>query len=301
MIHEYFLIILKEEGNYLITLIPPNDSKIKYTELFNQTIEVLFSENEFIPIKIEKDGVSINEFIYSDVLIKVGEKTNKDHKLGIYLYPKKELALSINENDDIIIYNDLLKTKLSFKCKNFDNIKTFEVWHENGNKKCKYSFDKKTETKIGEYLQYSENGSLNIKCYFENDKIEGILEAYHENGMYSNIIYYKNNMKNRKFKEYFKNGNLHIDTNYLNDKLNGEFKEYYDCKLNEPDKFCKYVNCNYINNKIEGKYIIYYKNGGINIIYNFINGLREGECIFYYENGSIYKIYNYINDDLEYK
>lgn len=262
-LNEYYLKLTIKNENYLITLIPPTNSKVKYIEIFNQIVEILYSDGEFIPLKIENKSILINEFMYNNKLIKVDEKANRDKDLLFFLYPKKELTFSLQEN--ISIFNDRLKTKLLFKSTIVENYIIYEKFYENGIREIKYTIDKETEWKVGDCFEYYENSNLLRKCFFKDGNKEKVLKEYFENGNLHNMLEYKNGNINGKCIKYYESGNLEIFGNYENDKLNGEYIEYYDIK-----------NCK-------------------RAISNYINDLKE-KSIFYNEDGTIYTIENYNED-----
>ena len=144
----------------------------------------------------------------------------------------------------------------------------------------------------GEYVIKDENGNIEEKCNYKNNKLNGECIYYYKNGLIKAKYNYINDEKDGEQFLYYKNGNIMTKCNYKNGRINGEYIEYYK-NGNIKEK------SNYKNNELNGEYIEYYSNGSIKAKYNYINDKKNGEQFLYYENGNIEKKCNYKNDKLD--
>ncbi|OHD19685.1 MAG: hypothetical protein A2086_01685 [Spirochaetes bacterium GWD1_27_9] len=119
--------------------------------------------------------------------------------------------------------------------------------------------------KEGEFVKYLDNGKLERKETYKDNKLNGIFEVYSNNG------------------------NLKEKTNYTDGKIDGDYISYYK------DTTQIKKQATYKQGLLDGEWKLYYKNGNPRLKISFKDGDVEGECITYYDNGNIsYKteIYN---------
>lgn len=145
----------------------------------------------------------------------------------------------------------------------------------------------KTETLIGDYEAYSENGCLSAKGKFDDAGTKtGDCYYYDDNGNLSEKIYYTKNKADGKYVSYGKKGNILQESNYADGMLDGETKIYYIYGGISEIK-------NFKADKLEGPYISYYRNGKKEYDANYKAGQLDGVLIKYYPDGKKEKETNY--------
>lgn len=86
----------------------------------------------------------------------------------------------------------------------------------------------KRDMKNGEALYYYNNGNINIRCTYNNDKLDGLYEKFNPDGSLNESTNYKDGLKEGSSNLYFENGKIAISMNFENDLPQGEYKEYFD-------------------------------------------------------------------------
>ncbi len=75
---------------------------------------------------------------------------------------------------------------------------------------------------------YHDNGQIQTKIPYVNDKRHGIKKEYDENGRLDYEIPYVNGKKHGVEKWYYANGQISLEIPYVNGKKHGIEKEYYE-------------------------------------------------------------------------
>tara|TARA_B100000787_G_scaffold162471_1_gene143215 strand:- start:32 stop:1021 length:990 start_codon:yes stop_codon:yes gene_type:complete len=128
-----------------------------------------------------------------------------------------------------------------------------------------------------------------------SQKLNGLQKKYFENGQLNYKINYKNDKRDGLYVEYFENGNLAFKVNYKNDKKEGSYERYNSTSQLEFLAF----KANYKNGELDGLLETYYENGSVEARTNYKNGKRDGLSALYYENGKLDNQASYKNGKLD--
>lgn len=160
----------------------------------------------------------------------------------------------------------------------YELYKNMKLW-----RKCNY----KNKLLYGDYIQYSDNGNLYIRCYYgDNEQLTNTKYIYYSNGNLYETTEYTKNYKQGDFKRYYESGNIELECQYNKDKLFGFYYEYYDDENNTTKL------TGYFKNDVKCyKWNEYYKNGILKSSCTYENNhiSKNDEIIKYYENGHLYK------------
>lgn len=153
-------------------------------------------------------------------------------------------------------------------------------FHENGS--IRYTGEFKNNEPVGEFLYYSEDGTLFAKNKHIKKTHICESEIYSPEG---NIIAkgkYCDKKKIDKW-EYFseKNGALILVENYENGKIIGKSIAY------SPINQAVIEETEYVDGLKNGVYNKYYDNGKIMVKANYKNDILDGEYVSYYPNGVV--------------
>lgn len=153
-------------------------------------------------------------------------------------------------------------------------------FHDNG--KIRYTGEFKNNEPVGEFLYYSEDGTLFAKNKHIKKTHICESEIYSPEG---NIIAkgkYCDKKKIDKW-EYFseKNGALILVENYENGKIIGKSIAY------SPINQAVIEETEYVDGLKNGVYNKYYDNGKIMVKANYKNDILDGEYVSYYPNGVV--------------
>lgn len=143
--------------------------------------------------------------------------------------------------------------------------KVEKQYYPNGSIKSEISYKK--ELKHGPATYYYNNGKINIKCYYKDDKLNGLYEKFNPDASLEEATNYSNGLKNGFSIIYYKNNKIAIKMNFKNDLPDGDYIEYFDNG----------------QTKISGQYINGYYNSAWSY-YDF-NGLEVGHANFSNGNG----------------
>ena len=152
------------------------------------------------------------------------------------------------------------------------------IFHKNGNKKRTSNYY--NSKLFGEFIEYYENGLINIRKFYENGLIQGEVFFYYESGEIQNKAVYVDNLLQGEMIGYYESGEISYKVNFIDDLAQGEEIGYYES--GEIKDKCKYVD-----NLLQGEQIAYYKSGEIESTRSWIDNLLQGEQIGYYESGEI--------------
>ncbi|MBI1227678.1 MAG: hypothetical protein GC192_20760 [Bacteroidetes bacterium] len=165
-------------------------------------------------------------------------------------------------------------------CSNFD---TVEKKDENGKLLEKYTINKKTKKKEGEYFAFYPNGQKLEESFYLNDSLNGERKLYHENGQLESITTHANGMFEGKYQKFDENGKLLNEGQYVNNEMSGVWKKWFDTgELAEEVTF--------VANLENGPFKEYFKNGKIKTEGIYVEGDNEqGELKIYDEEGELEK------------
>ena len=81
------------------------------------------------------------------------------------------------------------------------------------------------EDRTGEFLSYFENGQMEYKAYYKNNRLEGEYQSWYEDGTVKSEVMYKRGRRVDEAKYYFENGQL--EAHYLFDTEAGVDSAYW--------------------------------------------------------------------------
>ncbi|UZR99902.1 toxin-antitoxin system YwqK family antitoxin [Chondrinema litorale] len=142
-------------------------------------------------------------------------------------------------------------------------------------------------------VYYNENGTLIYKVSLENGLRNGEFVQYDNDGNLQLINNWIDGKRNGYYTSYFKNGKVEKKGFFKDDSLSSEYT-FFDSLGNKIEKG------NYLDGKLHGDMFGYYPNGHIKTQAFFKNGLLEGKVITYYPNGKMHKYKYYHKDSLMY-
>jgi antitoxin component YwqK of YwqJK toxin-antitoxin module len=155
---------------------------------------------------------------------------------------------------------------------------------EDGHIYEKFTIDKKTKTKNGDFTRYFANGNVAETAFYKNDRLEGERKILTQTGQTEIIEHYLDGKFQGEYKAYFLNGKLKQEGTYTNGEMTGKWKGYYDTgELKEIVTF--------EHNLENGAFTEFHKNGNRKTegIYN--NGdFEQGELHIYDEAGALIKL-----------
>ena len=135
--------------------------------------------------------------------------------------------------------------------------------------------------KHGEFIKYYENGKINYKKNYTEDKLTSTCEIYSKDGNIKIRCNYKDDKLDGDYSLYYDNGSQIFLKTFLKDNvLNGEWLQYYENGQLQTKAFFE-------NGKLKGEGFLYHENGNKYKIVNFIDDLPSGKCVSYYDNGKI--------------
>ena len=142
--------------------------------------------------------------------------------------------------------------------------------------------------------------------YLNKDgEIQGAYRSWHENGILQGKGFYINNKKNGLWTFYYDNGQLQSAGGYFNDKAFGiwEFHETVNNIVDQDLQYTYYPNGQlkqdfYLNktDKLNGPYTSWYENGMIYENGTYTNGAKSGTWESYDEYGNLQNRQLYFND-----
>ncbi len=138
----------------------------------------------------------------------------------------------------------------------------------------------------GEWLLYWPNGNVKQKLHFKNDLLDGVVHTFYPNGAKSGIYHFVNGEKEGLHEEYTPSGRILSLISYKDGNLHGKKINYFydDGYMREAD---------YVAGKIEGKIIEKWLNGAMKSDYNFHDSLIDGPYRTWYSNSKIESEGNY--------
>ncbi len=163
-------------------------------------------------------------------------------------------------------------------CSNFE---TVEKKDDSGKVTERFTINKKTKKKEGEYLAFYPNGQKMEESFYLNDSLNGERKLYHENGQLESITTHANGMFEGKYQKFDENGKMLNEGQYMNNEMSGTWKKWYDSgELAEEVTFA--VNLE------NGPFKEFYKNGKLKTEGVYVQGDNEqGELKIYDENGEL--------------
>ena len=152
------------------------------------------------------------------------------------------------------------------------------IFHKNGNKKRTSNYY--NSKLFGEFIEYYENGLINIREFYENGLIQGEVFFYYESGEIQNKAVYVDNLLQGEMIGYYESGEISYKVNFIDDLAQGEWIAYYKSGEIQSTK-------SWIDNLVQGEQIGYYESGEIKYTKNWIDDLVQGEKIGYYKAGEL--------------
>ncbi len=148
----------------------------------------------------------------------------------------------------------------------------------------KFTIDKKTQTKKGEYTRYFADGKIAETSFYKDDRLEGERTIRTPTGQVEIIEHYAAGKFQGAYKAYFSNGKLKQEGNYTNGEMSGKWKGYYDTgELKEVVTF--------EHNLENGTFVEFHKNGQRKTEGTYLNGdFEQGELHIYDEGGALIKL-----------
>ena len=217
-----------------------------------------------------------------------------------------------NDVDPIKVDTENLKSKIVLKGGRLTEL--YEYWKDGSTKRICFYNDglpsQKNKYRNGEDISYYENGQLEFKGNFTNNKRNGEHVDYYKNGQILSKINYIDDVEDGEYISYYENGQVESKREYIKGLENGEHISYYQngqlmivevfangnrksvtrysgssLLLDEIGRFGKLLSkIHYDNNKPNGEYVEYlfdyyndeyflFKKG------NYLNGNEDGEWI----------------------
>ncbi|MBK9015100.1 MAG: toxin-antitoxin system YwqK family antitoxin [Saprospiraceae bacterium] len=163
-------------------------------------------------------------------------------------------------------------------CSNFETVETKD---ENGKLKEKFTINKKSKKKEGQYLSFYPNGQKLEESFYLNDSLQGEQKMYYENGQLESLTNHANGMFVGKYQKFDENGRLTNEGQFVNNEMSGVWKRWYDTgELQEEVTFA--------GNLENGPFKEYHKNGKLKTEGVYLDGDNEnGELKIYDENGEL--------------
>lgn len=162
-------------------------------------------------------------------------------------------------------------------------LETVENYDEENILVERYTIDKETLMKEGNYERFYPNGSLEEKAVYHKDTLQGERQIFHPNGQLAILEHYRDGEFVGAFASYYEDGQVEVTGQYLENAMNGTWKSYY------PSGKLKAVTT-FENNEENGPFEEYYENGNPQAKGTYRNGENEeGLLELYAENGTLEK------------
>ncbi len=159
------------------------------------------------------------------------------------------------------------------------NLETVENKDGNDAVTERFTINKKSKMKEGNYFSFYPNGQKLEESVYINDSLQGERKLFFENGQVESISNHANSMFVGKYQKFDENGKLTNEGQYANNEMSGNWKRWYDTgELQEEVSFEA--------NMENGPFKEYHKNGKLKTEGVYLNGDNEqGELKIYDENG----------------
>lgn len=163
-------------------------------------------------------------------------------------------------------------------CSNFE---TVEKKDDSGKVVERFTINKKTKKKEGEYTAFYPSGVKMEESFYINDSLNGERKLYHENGQLESITTHANGMFEGKYQKFDEQGKMLNEGQYVNNEMTGIWKKWYDTgELAEEVTFAA--------NLENGPFKEFFKNGKLKTEGNYVEGDNEqGELKIYDETGEL--------------
>lgn len=135
-----------------------------------------------------------------------------------------------------------------------------------------------SENKLeGEWLLYWPNGAVKQQLVFHNNQLDGIIYTFHQNGVKDGVYPFVKGKKHGLQEEFSSSGNTIFYGNFIDNKLNGKVVDYFynDGFVREAD---------YVSGKTEGKITKRWLNGVLKSEESVKDSLLEGPYHKWYSN-----------------
>lgn len=161
------------------------------------------------------------------------------------------------------------------------NLETVENKDGSGNLTEKFTKDKKTGKREGQYLSFYPNGQKLEESWYVNDSLHGERKLFYENGKVESIEHHEHGQYVGSFQKFNENGQLTNEGQYANNEMTGVWKRWYDTgELREEVTFAA--------NAENGPFKEFHQNGKPKAEGTYLNGENEqGELKMYDEAGDL--------------
>ncbi len=160
-------------------------------------------------------------------------------------------------------------------------LKTMEEKNDAGILTKRYTINKKTQQKEGNYMEYDNEGKLIEEAIFEADILNGTRKLFYESGDIQYVETYVNGKYHGLFQAFHANGQVQLEGKYEDNQMQGEWVGYYDNgQVKERVQFK--------DNNENGAFIEYYETGKLKAKGTYLDGDNEdGELLMYDEHGEL--------------
>ena len=107
-----------------------------------------------------------------------------------------------------------------------DLVKAAQEFDSEGRKRLEYTL--KNDLYHGSYLEWHPNGNLKQRLYFNEDKLEGLQEAFSSSGLLITRAHFSNGIKSGPYSEWHPNGQLKVQAYFKNGNLDGDYIEWFE-------------------------------------------------------------------------
>jgi antitoxin component YwqK of YwqJK toxin-antitoxin module len=206
------------------------ESEVEDTKRFNMKEPLKIKNGMHIVVSNQWGGDNIPGFI------EVAEKLDYNISFEENYSDDKDSEDNLEGNTNS---NDIIKEgfypdgQLHYRVTYKEGIETWDTYYENGQlqKRKNYKDDKDHGMNVG----YQENGIIEYRNFYKNGVSDGIDEQYHENGKLAKKMPMIDGEANGIWEYYDENGHLDYTESYKNGKYHG-VNEYYDDNGNLRDK-----------------------------------------------------------------
>jgi len=159
-------------------------------------------------------------------------------------------------------------------------------------------FEDNNEKKHGVEIYYYENGKIQKRQFYADNRLHGLVQKFHDNGQVESELCYQtgrkqeglNSCKGGKGKEliqiFFADGSVKHEYEVKDGKLNGFNKTYFE------DGQISQIK-NYEDDRLSGAEQQYDEKGVLLTLLNWKDGLKQGSAKWFFNNGNLNNELNY--------
>ncbi|HBD93595.1 MAG TPA: hypothetical protein DC057_05440 [Spirochaetia bacterium] len=161
---------------------------------------------------------------------------------------------------------------------------------------ARYSTLESSTQLYGEFIQYHQNGKVELKGMRKDGKWDGVYEKYSSDGVLLERLNYSAGVLQGISELYYEDtGSLYVKATMNNDEKNGLFEQYY------PNGKLQYSVNHINNNQYNGKCEQFDENGVPLISYTHMDGMFQGDYVLYHPNGTPRLIATFLEGNVEKK